>query len=50
MESTVPMGKDGTEILLCFSGVLEQRGDAACRNPCISDFCQVGTVLVRQGL
>lgn len=50
MESTVPRGKDRTEIPLCFNGMPEQRGDAACRNPCNSGSCQVGTVLVRQGL
>lgn len=50
MERIVPTGKDGTEIPLCFNGMLEQKGDAAWRNPCISDSCQAGTMLVRQGL
>lgn len=36
------------KFLCVFNGMLEQRGDAAWRNPCISDSCQVGAVLVRQ--
>lgn len=50
MGRTVPTGKDGIEIPLCSNGMSEQRGDAAVRNPCSSDSCRVGIMLVRQGL
>lgn len=47
----LPTGKeDGTEISVFLEMCTFKRGNAALRNPCISDSSLVGTMLVGQGL